>query len=187
MSVHPGPIVGAVLCGCASRRMGRDKALVEVDGVPMARRVADALAMAGCAEVVAVGGDAAAIVGLGLDVLPDEFPGEGPLGGVITALRQWPGAGTVVVVACDLPHLTADSLSAVIAALTPERMAAIGRTDRLQPLVGAWRPQVLPVLEQQFAAGERKLQTVVRLFPTAEVALPAHDLTNVNTPDDLRQ
>ena len=50
---------GAVLCGGASRRMGTDKALVEVDGVPMAERVAGALHAGGCAPVVFVGGDGA--------------------------------------------------------------------------------------------------------------------------------
>ena len=48
---------GAVLCGGASRRMGTDKAFVEVGGQPMAERVAAALEEAGCAPVVFVGGE----------------------------------------------------------------------------------------------------------------------------------
>lgn len=52
--------------------MGRDKALIEIGGVPMARRVADALGAAGAAEVVAVGGSAPALRSLGLTVAPDD-------------------------------------------------------------------------------------------------------------------
>ncbi|HJR26495.1 MAG TPA: NTP transferase domain-containing protein, partial [Acidimicrobiales bacterium] len=44
------PFTGVVLCGGRSTRMGRDKALLELHGVPMARRVADALTAAGAAE-----------------------------------------------------------------------------------------------------------------------------------------
>src|SRR5262245_1565825 len=91
---------GAVLTGGASRRMGRDKALVEVDGRPMAGRVAAALREAGAAEVQAIGGDAAGLGELGLDVVPDRFPGEGPLGGIVTALSAASQPVTVVV-ACD--------------------------------------------------------------------------------------
>ncbi|HEX3090596.1 MAG TPA: NTP transferase domain-containing protein, partial [Ilumatobacteraceae bacterium] len=59
--------IGAVLCGGASRRMGSDKATMQVAGVAMARRVADALTAAGCARVFAIGGEAADLTGLGLE------------------------------------------------------------------------------------------------------------------------
>ena len=83
------PPIGAVLCGGASRRMGVDKAAVEVDGTPMARRVGDVLAAAGCSPVIAIGGDPTALGHLGLDVVDDGFPGQGPLGGILTALSRW--------------------------------------------------------------------------------------------------
>ena len=53
--------------------MGTDKALLEVDGVALARRATDALNAAGATRVVAVGGDASSLTALGLDVLADEF------------------------------------------------------------------------------------------------------------------
>ncbi|MBU6317480.1 MAG: NTP transferase domain-containing protein, partial [Acidobacteria bacterium] len=75
-------VIGAVLCGGRSSRMGRDKALVPHRGIPMVRSVADALTAGGCSEVVAVGGDTVGLGTLGFDVTPDLHPGEGPLGGV---------------------------------------------------------------------------------------------------------
>ena len=44
------PFSGAVLCGGGSRRMGRDKALIAVDGRPLAVRVADAVTAAGASR-----------------------------------------------------------------------------------------------------------------------------------------
>jgi len=107
-------VAGAVLTGGTSRRMGRDKATLEIDGVAMARRVADALIAAGCAPVVAVGGDATRLGAIGIPVVDDDWPGEGPLGGIITALRHSERAA-VVVAACDLPWLDAPTIERLVA------------------------------------------------------------------------
>ncbi|TML12241.1 MAG: hypothetical protein E6G39_12150 [Actinobacteria bacterium] len=78
--------MGAVLAGGSSSRMGRDKALIEVAGEPLVQRVARALTAAGAERVVVIGGDRRRIEALGLEVVADRFPGEGPLGGVLTAM-----------------------------------------------------------------------------------------------------
>jgi len=169
--------------------MGRDKALIEVDGDAMARRVARALAAGGCRPVVAVGGDAAALGALELAVVADRFPGDGPLGGVITALEQFREAQAVVVAACDLPHLTAATVTALTRALAADGRAAVavavvaGR----QGLCAAWRPSAADALVAEFASGERRLGTATGRLRVVEVAVPAGELVNVNTPGDLRQ
>src|SRR5438045_3278547 len=58
--------IGAILAGGSSSRMGTDKALVEVDGRPMALHVADALRAGGAEVVVLVGADR--VVGSQLDL-----------------------------------------------------------------------------------------------------------------------
>ena len=77
--------------------MGRDKALIEIDGVPMVRRVAVALREAGARTVIAVGGDAPrlaeALAGLDVRLVPDDTPGAGPLAGLLTALGNLPAFG----------------------------------------------------------------------------------------------
>ena len=62
---------GVVLCGGESRRMGQDKAVLEIAGRAMALRVADALHAAGASVVVALGGDRARLEALGLVVVDD--------------------------------------------------------------------------------------------------------------------
>src|SRR4051812_26176471 len=96
--------------------MGTDKALLEVDGLARARRVADALGDAGASRVVAVGGDAVQLERLSLEVVRDLPPGEGPLGGILAALETT-DEEVVVVLACDLPAPDPSAITAVVEAL----------------------------------------------------------------------
>ena len=70
--------------------MGRNKALLRARGEPLVSIVARSVAEA--AGNIAIVGDPAIYGGLGLRVVPDRYPGEGPLGGIITALHD-AGAG----------------------------------------------------------------------------------------------
>ena len=173
--------IGAVLCGGASRRMGVDKAMIEVDGVSMARRLTDVLLAAGCSPVVAVGGDPRGLSRLGLEVVDDDFPGEGPLGGILTAL----GVGApAAVVACDLPRLGSDTMAALIAALG-RHDAAIALSDRAEPLCAVWAGSATNVLRMQFDSGERAVHRAIGSLDVAWVPVAGADLRNVNTPSDL--
>jgi molybdopterin-guanine dinucleotide biosynthesis protein A len=175
-----GPI-GAVLCGGASRRMGADKATIPVAGVAMARRVADALVAAGCSPVVAIGGDAGELSRLGLEYIADEFPGEGPLGGVLTALAI---GAPVAVLACDLPNLRAETVTSLIEALG-EHDAAVARRDHPEPLCAVWSDGAASLLRAQFQAGERAMHRAIKGLDIAWVTVPETDLANINTPIDL--
>jgi molybdopterin-guanine dinucleotide biosynthesis protein A len=187
-------LAGAVLTGGASRRMGRDKAFVEVHGEPMVRRVAAALAAAGCDPVVAVGGDGAALRAAGLAWVPDRWPGEGPLGAIVTALRHT-GIPTIVV-ATDLAFLDADCLAALVAAAgpgdpggTPDGDGAVdvvvADSGRPEPLCALWRPSSLVALERARDSGERAVHAVFASLRVREVAVDPAGLRNVNRPGDL--
>src|SRR5688500_7809469 len=95
---------GAVLAGGRSIRMGRDKALLPVGGRALVTIAADALRDAGASEVLVIGGDAVALQDLGLTLVVDRWPGEGPLAGLATALAAAHDE-VVAVLACDLPFV----------------------------------------------------------------------------------
>ncbi len=182
------PVAAAVLTGGASRRMGRDKALVEVDGAAMVRRVVEAVVGAGCSPVIAVGGDAASLatvlVDTGVTTVPDRFPGKGPLGGILTAFDHL--VAPFVVVATDLPWLDAATLERLL--VHRERVdldVVMARSDRAEPLCALWWPSAAPVLERRFAVGERAIHRAVDGLRLVEVTVPAASVRNVNTPTDL--
>ena len=165
--------------------MGRDKAFDEVDGVAMVMRVAAALRAAGCDPVFAVGGNRDAVEALGIGFVADRFPGEGPVGGVISAIDACDTAG-VVVVACDLPHLTADTVRSLMEP-TGTAQVMVAFTGRVQPLCALWTRQALPHVRDAFAEGERRLTAVLARLEIAQVPANPQDLANVNTPGDVPQ
>lgn len=179
------PPLGAVLAGGASRRMGRTKALVAVEGEPMAARVASAASAAGCDPVVLVGGDPRELAPLGLRVVADLAPGEGPVGGVVTALVEAErlGARSVFVAACDLPWLT----SAVVTALLGSSAATVtcARTDRLEPACAVWPTSTLDRVRRAFDDGVRSLYGLLDLVDHGSVPVDGGALRNINTPADL--
>jgi molybdopterin-guanine dinucleotide biosynthesis protein A len=184
-------MVGAVLTGGASRRMGRTKALIELDGIPMARRVADALAVAGCASVIAYGGDPVELEPLGIPVLPDRYPGSGPLGGVLGALELFSESDLhidgVLLVACDLPALQGGDLAGLVDAVRSHRDVdvVVARTARIEPTCAIWRPRATERLRVMFDSGERALHRAIEQLESCAVEVEALAVRNINTPDDL--
>ncbi|MCY3560540.1 MAG: molybdenum cofactor guanylyltransferase [bacterium] len=180
------PFSGAVLAGGASRRMGCDKAFALCDGVPLADIARRALIEAGAREVLSIGGDEARLGGLGFTTVPDDAAGEGPLGGLVTALRaaveEW-----VAVLACDLPRANAATVRELLAHTGPGTDAVVPLlVGRPQPDHAVWRRDSRALLAPLFAAGERRLGAAVghvraRLVTVADPAT----LADVDTPDDL--
>lgn len=179
-------LAGAVLTGGSSRRMGSDKALLEVEGVALARRTADVLAASGADPIVAIGGDGDALGRLGLVVVADRWPGEGPLGGIVTALDHFSAtAERVLVVACDLPALDAPLLSALIHTAT-EADLVLASSGRLEPLVGVWTiAPCLVALQRCIERGERAVHRALTELRVEAVAVTPALLVNANHPEDL--
>ncbi len=150
----------------------------------MARGVADALLDAGAAEVFAVGG---ALDDLGLVTVDDEWPGEGPLGAILTSFDA-AAESVVMIVACDIAFVTAEVIRTVVAGLerSPAAGASIARTDRRQPLCGAYRVERCRTpMRQAFDQGARAVVDVLGAVDCVDVSVPADALRNVNRRADL--
>ena len=168
--------------------MGTDKALVEIDGVPMAARVAAALERAGASAVAAVGGDPAAITALPLPYVADDHPGDGPLGATVTALRHVGSAPIVVILGCDL-LAPSDEVVATLVQRLADRDAdvVVPRVEgRAQWMHAAWRRRVTGVLADVFASGERSLFGAVHGIDVDFVdSTDPAPFRDADTPEDL--
>ena len=170
--------------------MGRTKALIEVDGVPMARRVATALRDAGCLDVFAYGGNPEELSPLELAVVPDRYPGSGPLGGVLGLLEFLAvdrREAAVFVAACDLPSLTAGVLAPMveIARTQPEVDVVVARTSQIEPACAVWQVRAAGSLREMYQGGERALHVAIGRLEAVEVAVDPAALRNINTPEEL--
>lgn len=182
MSAHPFSV--AILIGGDSSRMGADKATFEVDGVAMANRVAMAAESAGASEILLIGGTQARAKKLSGTWKKDSFPGEGPLGGVITALKA-ASNDSVVVLSCDMPFITDAVIMSLVGGLD-DAQASVGRTDRLNWLCSAWsRDECMSTLQSVWKRNERAVHRAAVLLDVAEVPVPAVAVRNINTPEDL--
>ena len=186
-------VEGAVLVGGGSTRMGRDKALLAYDGVPLALRVARALAA--CVERVRFVARSDALPQLGLPCIVDRHAERAPLVGIAAALSAC-DASAVLVAACDLPDVDPRVLLALLALAPAEGgadiVAPLGPRGP-EPLLAIYRPRLLPELERRIARGELALQALLREANTLfvpEADLRALDpelasLRNLNRPEDL--
>jgi molybdenum cofactor guanylyltransferase len=169
--------------------MGRAKAWLVVDGVPMAVHVASVLQMAGCRPVRFVGAappaDIAARIGVDIETVADREPGEGPLGGVLTALRSCDA--DVVVAACDLPSIGPDDVRAVLQA-DPARQAGVvvAVADGHHVPLALWRRSALPAMTEIFVSGARSWRAALDAIDRVEVPLSGVRAFDVDTPADLR-
>ena len=165
--------------------MGRDKALMPVDGVPMAVRVARALEGAGAERIVCVGGDLEALRALGLTALADEREGTGPLGGVLSALATL-DEGIAIVAPCDLVDPRAEPFLVLVQALAdhPAATAAVPVVEgRWRSLPSALRVRSRRALQNAFDVGERALFRAYDGLDRVEV--DAGDVRDVDRPEDL--
>ena len=95
--------VAAILAGGRSVRMGKDKAFVHIDGVPLAKRTANVVEKCGVQTIHLVGNQKR-LHTLGFPVIQDISAEQHPLFGVAAALQTCPG-NLVLILPCDLVNL----------------------------------------------------------------------------------
>jgi len=162
------PITGCVLAGGKSRRMGADKALLELDGKTL---IAIALEkFSGLKEIFisAAGADDYAFTGF--RTIPDDRPGIGPLGGFISALKA-AESELVCFRPVDAPFVPS-GLHPLLARACYGRDAAVPVSGNLQePLLACLSKSALPVLENLAAANNFKAADAYPLLDTVYVNL----------------
>jgi molybdopterin-guanine dinucleotide biosynthesis protein A len=179
---------GVVLSGGASIRMGTDKAFVIVEGLPMVVRVAHALVDAGAERVICVGGDLERLGELGLETAPDLHPGEGPLGGLLSAFAAAEHAAVLLLAPCDLLAPSAAAFGEIVGALPASGALAVVPVTRgvRQPLNGAYRAAAHRLLAGAFADGERSVKRALATISVEElVDIDPAALADADTPEDL--
>ena len=184
-----------VLAGGLSRRLGRDKAVVPFDGIPLIGRVIGRLSYLTAETVVVVNSEARAAelpLPHSARTAVDIYPDSGSLGGIYTGLsaaaNDWG-----FVVACDMPFLNAGLIEYMLG-LREGCDAVVPILDGYpEPTHAAYSRTCLPHIERRLKAGQLKIagffdDVRVKYIPVSEIDVYDRDhlsFFNVNTPEDL--
>jgi molybdenum cofactor guanylyltransferase len=185
-----------VLAGGGSKRFGQDKALVQIGSEPLLERLCSVLH--GVTHSVTIVGSPEKYGSRGVECTADRWPGEGPLGGIITALLASAGPGGArewnIVIGCDMPFLTREWLVYLVqrAQSSAAEVVAPRSAHGLEPLCACWRSSTAGKLQRAFDGGVRKVTEGMKHLAT-EVLDETHWkrfdnaerlFWNMNTPAD---
>ncbi len=171
--------------------MGANKAFLDFGGRTLLERAIGVMREA-CAELAIVG-DPATFASYGA-VVPDLYPGCGPLAGIHAALLH-SSAELNLVLAVDMPFVSSELLAFLLAAASEtQAIVAVPRTARgFQPLCAVYRRAFASAAEEALRAGKYKIDAVfssipVRTIEESELAAAGfveRIFFNVNTPEEL--
>ena len=184
-------INGFVLAGGKSRRMGQDKALMQFEGKPLVLRAAEILRP--FVSEVTLLAPADRYGNLGLPVVEDKWPDQGPLAAICTGLlsshRDWN-----IFLACDLPLVSRQFLQLLVKRVQATRSdTVVPRTEEgWQPLSAAYHSRCRLAFARALQEGRR---SIIGLFDEVRVeaitrdemvsaGLSEMELVNLNTPED---
>ena len=170
---------GYVQAGGGSTRFGTDKALVLLGGKTMLQRTGELLAkVTGDVTIVAAEGKYADAP---WPRIGDRWPGEGPLGGILTALHHLRAADSgdkrqdedgdsrpfALILSCDMPFLTAEFLRFLTERALASEAAIIVPTvsNRLEPLCACWCSGAMKAVQAVFDAGCRRVSEAMKQVP----------------------
>ena len=187
------PITGVILAGGSSRRMGHNKALLELDGRPLIAIIAERLRQV-ADEIVIAANDCDAYRAYGDRCAPDHYSGMGTLAGIhagLSAARH----DLAFVVGCDMPFVNPTVIAWLMEHATGYDVTILQHADGIEPLHAAYRKSCLGPIAEALEAGKRRAyafheQVRVRYVSPAEIAHLDPELRsfrNLNTPEEWRE
>ena len=177
---------GIVLAGGQSRRMGRNKALLELEGQTLIARVLERLSPL-CDELIISANDVELYADLPVQVVPDLIAGRGALSGIHAGLATM-RHDKAVVVACDMPFLSLSLLRYMVVMSSGYDVVAPRVDGFFEPLHAVYSARCVEPIAQLIAKGPRRVVDLYRQIRLREVTKAdvqlfdaALSFVNVNT------
>ena len=149
------PFSAAILAGGRSRRMGQDKSMMEIGGIPIIMRIADILGGM-FAEVFVVANEKDEYERMGLAVAGDIHPGNDSLGGLHTAVVR-AGCSHVFVAGCDMPLLQPALIRGLASLVEDWDVVIPVKDDYPEPLCALYGKNCAPHIEESISRGRLKM------------------------------
>jgi len=179
---NPAPPDAVILAGGTARRMGGgDKCLLPLGPQRVIDHILRRLRPQVARVAVSANDDPSRFDFYGLPVLADDVPGDGPLGGVVSAMA-WADGRHVLTVPGDCPFLPVD----LVEKLAQHDFALAASPSGLHPTIGLWPTALVDEARNALRQGQRRLRAFAISHGAKIVDFPDDDaFFNVNTPEDL--
>ena len=183
------PIQSLVLVGGKSTRMGRDKSQIDYHGKPQWQFMADILRGVHLDVFLSCRQEQTGLYD-NENLIVDTFTDLGPFGAILSAFRENPNTAWLVV-ACDLPLLTENTIKTLMENRNPSAIATTYRSPESaegfpEPLITIWEPKSYAILLKFLAQGVSCPRKVLINSDThiIDPSVP-EALMNVNTPEEM--
>jgi molybdenum cofactor guanylyltransferase len=176
-----------VLAGGQSRRMGTDKSLLPWAGEPLVQHIVRQLQP--LFDQVLIGANSPEKYAfLGLPVVPDQEPGQGPLMGILSGISASVHELNFVT-ACDIPHLDPGFILDLLRAAEGHDIAMpVNAAGRHEPLLAVYRRSVAPLARRILQQGGRRIADLLGVAKVRFVEMPESGwYRNLNTPEDYQR
>ncbi len=189
--LETSPVTVAILAGGASRRMGANKSLVELEGKPLIQHVLDRVQRLNV-PILLVTNQFDLYRRFQVSMVADVLPGKGSLGGIYSALTHSSSPFTLCV-ACDMPFLNVDLLTYLLSLRTGFDAVVPMIESQPQGLHAVYHRRCTQPIRNLLDRNELRISGIfdhlrVRLVSEAAIRLIDPDLrsfTNLNTPEEL--
>jgi molybdopterin-guanine dinucleotide biosynthesis protein A len=155
-----------LLAGGESRRMGRDKATLEFDGEPLWERQLTVLRALRPEKLFISAREKPVWLPHDAELLIDDPPSRGPLGGLTKGLEIM-RTTHLLVLAVDMPFITAGELSGLVARATADGGIVPLIGDHTEPLAAIYPSRAVVEFQAALVGSDFSLQTVVRKLEAA--------------------
>lgn len=159
-------ISGFILAGGKSSRMGTDKALLLVQDEPLLKRMIRLIGP--FCETIAISGQNADYSDFNTEMVPDLYTGYGPISGIVSSLKHsltdWN-----LLVSVDVPFLNNELIQYLISQIGQYDCIVPKHDGGIEPLIGLYNKQILPVLDEMISLGDYKLMRLLAKLNTRYV------------------
>jgi molybdopterin-guanine dinucleotide biosynthesis protein A len=182
---------GIILAGGKSKRMGQDKAFMDVNGKAMIQHVIDNIKPL-CNQIL-ISANQEEYKKFNYPVIKDIIKDAGPAGGIISCLQHSLNRKNIII-PCDMPYASMEFLERLLRLSTGFEITVPKAGKMIQPLCGIYLKDVYYKFKTLVEEGEHTLQHLLKHFKIKIIAqehLPDIDLKkslrNVNNLSDLER
>jgi molybdenum cofactor guanylyltransferase len=181
-------ITGIILAGGLSSRMGRDKALIQLDKHTMIEKII-ALIRPFCDELL-ISANKNKYKDFGYEIIKDKHKRIGPLGGIISCLNE-SSHELNIIISCDTPNISGKTILKLLQESKNYDITLPCYNNRCEPLIAVYNRNCVEKLELMANSSSYKLQTIINNLNSNiihfEESGKVEEFININSKKDLKK